>query len=283
VKRTHGQKAALTVTYAVLIIIAAVTVFPILWSFFASFKTNSEILTGGVRMLPESFQFSNYTRAWKLANFARYTWNSVYMTAVRIAGAILLSTMGGYVFARGKFPGKAVIFGAFTITMFISLGTMSLYPLVRISMALGTHRSLWGVILIRVLGVNVPYLYIVRGYVETIPRDLESAAKIDGCSFFTTYLYVILPLLPPVIATIGLLAFLQSWNDYLLPLVFTMQNLDQAPLTVGIMSLKYSGKFSSSWDLMLAGTMISIIPLIIVYVILNKFFITGLAKGALKG
>ncbi len=267
--------------YLFLIAIMFLMIFPIAYAFIASFKTNSEILTA-TNIFPKEPTFDNYIQAWKVGNFSRYTWNSVYMTFFVVIGTIITSTMTGYVFARGNFPGKKLLFSLFTSTMFISMGTIGLYPILDIAKAMHINTTLWGVIIIQVFGVNMFNTFLIRGYMESIPRSVDEAATIDGCGFFGIYYKIIFPLLKPVIATIALMTFMGSWNNYMLPMVFTINNLDQAPLTVGIVALKNSGTVASQWNIMLAGTMISIVPLLIVYLFLNKYFISGMTSGAVK-
>lgn len=271
------------VMYVFLILFFVFATFPVIYTLLASFKTNSEILASSSSIIPKSFMFENYIQAWNIANFSTYTWNSVYMSAIVVTASIITGTMGGYVLQRSDIPGKKIIFGVFMSTMFINLGTIGLFPLLEIAKAFGIHRTLWGVIIIRVFGINVMGIFLVSGYLKTIPKELDEAAIIDGCSFFKTYSHIILPTLKPIIATIGLLTFRSTWNDYMLPMVFTISNLNQAPLTVGIVALKSSGAVASSWNLMLAGSMISMVPLIIIYLFLNRYFISGLTTGAVKG
>ena len=269
--------------YLFLIIILVGTLFPIVIAFLSSFKSNQEVLTAGVNLWPREFSLENYKQAWHMADFKKLTWNSSYMTFFIIIGTLINSIMGGYVFARGRFPGKKIIFAIFTSTMFISFGSITLFPLLQIAKAFRIHTSLWGVILIRVFGLHIVNLYLVKSYLDTIPYELDEAAKIDGCSFFGTFRHIILPLLKPIVATVGLLTFRDSWNDYLMPMVFTLANPKQAPLVVGIVSLKSAGETVGAWNLMLAGTMISIVPMLIIYAFLNRYFISGLTSGALKG
>ena len=167
--------------------------------------------------------------------------------------------------------------------MFVSLGSLTLYPTVMIAKWFGINKSLWGVIVIRVLGMNVTNLFITRTYIRTLSPEIDEAAKIDGCSFFSTFVHIIFPLLKPLIATIAILEFRHSWNDYMMPMVFTMSKPERMSLVVGVISLKSSGEAASSWNLMLAGTAISMIPMIVVYMIFNRYFIEGLTAGAVKG
>ena len=271
------------IIYIFLMIILVITIFPILYTFFASFKSNQEILTAGTNIIPKKFTFENYKQAWLLADFKRYTFNSIYMTASIVIGTIITSSMAGYAFSRGEFKGKKIIFAAFTATMFVSLGSITLYPLVEIAKFLHINTNLWGVIIIKVFGLNIMNIYLVRSFLDTVPREIDEAATIDGCNFFRIYYEIILPLIKPIIATIGLITFRDAWNDYLMPLVFTLSNPQQSPLIVGVVSLRSSGAAASSWNLMLAGTMLSIVPMLTIYLSLNRYFVQGLTSGAVKG
>lgn len=267
----------------ILLVLAGLAIFPLFYTFTASFKSNQELLVTGSTLLPKQFTLDNYKDAWVLADFKKYTWNSIYMTVLIMIGVLINSTMSGYVFARARFPGKRFLFSMFTATMFIGLGSITLFPLIQVAKFFHLNTSLFGVILIHIFGLHVVHLFIVRGYIQSIPREIDEAAKMDGCSFFRIFWSVILPLLKPVIATVGLLSFRDAWNDYLLPLVFTLPNPSNSPLTVGVVALRTTGEAASSWNLMIAGTMMSIVPMLIVFLFLNRYFISGLTGGAVKG
>ena len=269
--------------YLALSIVFVFTIFPILYTFMGSFKSNQELLTSGSTIFPERFVLDNYKQAWSLANFEKYTFNSLYMSLSIVAGTIITSTVAGYAFERGKFRGKNIMFGMVVSSMFVSLGSLTLYPVVSIAKWVGINKSLWGVVLIRVVGLNVTNLFITRTYIRSISTEIDEAARIDGCSFFGIFRHIIFPLLQPLIATIAILEFRHSWNDYLLPMVLTLSKPDRMPLVVGVVSLKSSGEAASSWNLMLAGTAISMLPMIVVYMIFNRYFIEGLTAGAIKG
>lgn len=218
-----------------------------------------------------------------MADFSKYTMNSVFMSGMIVLGTMITTTIAGYVFERGSFRGKNILFAMVVSSMFVSLGSLTLYPTFVIAKAFGINKSLWGVIIIRVFGLNVTNLFITRSYIRSISKEIDEAAKVDGCSFLGIYTRVIFPLLKPLLATIAILEFRHSWNDYLMPMVFTLSNPDRMPLVVGIMNLKSSGEAASSWNLMLAGSSIALIPMIIVYLMFNRFFIEGLTAGAVKG
>ncbi len=269
--------------YIILSIILVIAIFPVAYTILGSFKGNMELLTQGNKLFPEKFVLDNYKQAWEMANFAKYTGNSLFMSGMIVAGTIITSTVAGYVFERGQFKGKNIIFTMVVSSMFVSLGSLTLYPTFAIAKVFGINTSLWGVIIIRVFGLNVTNLFITRSYIRSISKEIDESAQVDGCSFFQIYYRIIFPLLKPLIATIAILEFRHSWNDYLMPMVFTLSNPDRMPLIVGIMNLKGSGEAASSWNLMLAGSSIALIPMIIVYLIFNRYFIQGLTAGSVKG
>lgn len=282
-----GQKLKRTISngliYLLLSCVFVVAVFPVLYTILGSFKGNMELLTEGNRLLPRKFVLENYVQAWNMADFGRCTINSLVMSGSIVLGTVVTSTVAGYVFERGDFPGKNLMFAMVVSSMFVSLGSLTLYPLFVIAKAFGINKSLWGVVIIRVLGLNVTNLFITRSYIRSISKEIDESAKVDGCSFFGIYARIIFPLLKPLIATIAILEFRHSWNDYLMPMVFTLSKPERMPLIVGIMNLKGSGEAASSWNLMLAGSSIALIPMIVVYLIFNRYFIAGLTAGSVKG
>ena len=269
--------------FLALSLIFIVTIFPVFYTLMGSFKGNQELLTSGARVIPEKFVWDNYIQAWNLANFEKYTLNSIFMSVSIMLGTVITSTTAGYVFERATFRGKNLLFTLVVSSMFVSLGSLTLYPTLMIAKVFGINKSLWGVILIRVFGLNVTNLFISRTYIRSISIEIDEAAKIDGCSFFRNFRSIIFPLLKPLIATIAILEFRYAWNDYLMPMVFTLSNPDRMPLVVGVVNLKSTGEAASAWNLMLAGSAIALLPMILVYIIFNRYFIEGLTSGSVKG
>ena len=268
--------------FSVLTVIFIISIFPVMYTILGSFKGNMELLTSN-SLFPKRFVLDNYVQAWKMANFEKYTINSIIMSGSIVLGSIFTTTIAGYVFERGVFPGKELMFAMVVSSMFVSLGSLTLYPTYVIAKFFGINKSLWGVVIIRVFGLNVTNLFITRSYIRTLSKEIDEAAKVDGCSLFSIFARVIFPLLKPLIATIAILEFRHSWNDYLMPMVFTLSNKDRMPLIVGVMNLKGSGEAASSWNLMLAGSSIALIPMIIVYLFFNRYFMEGLTAGAVIG
>ncbi len=138
-------------------------------------------------------------------------------------------------------------------------------------------------ILISAAGSQATFIFLVRGYMNTTPKELDEAAKIDGCGFFHIYWKIILPILKPVLSAVALLSFRGGWNEYIMPMIFTMSNPSLRPLTVGVVSLRNMGDRAAAWNIMFAGSVISIVPIIILYMFTSKYFMEGMTVGAVKG
>ncbi len=269
-------------TYAFLLVISVIAGFPVIYSIFGSFKPNVEFILGGARLLPREWRFENYAEAWELANFAQYTWNSLYVTIPTVILSLFFVSMAGYVFSRFRFPGRTIMLGTLLATMFLATGTVTLYPIYRVARTLGIHQSLWGLIVVYIFSTNAAFIYLIMGYLAGIPKEMDQAATIDGCSKFGIYWRIILPLSKPILATLGLLAFRAAWNDFMLPLVFTMARPAMRTLTVGVIALRDTRDGAAAWNLMLAGTTISLVPIVVIYLITNKYFIRGITAGSVK-
>ena len=269
--------------FVFMLVVALLTLYPIIYVFFGSFKENKELLVGGVNIFPETFVIKNYIDAWEQADFATYTKNSFFLGITIMLFSLILSSMAGYVFARKKFRGKELIYGLFVAFMFINVGSVSLRPLFELAIGLHMNTSLWSVVLISAGGGQATSIFLVRGYMNTIPKELDEAAKIDGCTFFQTFYMILLPVLKPILATVALLSFRGGWNEYILPLVFTMTTPEQRPLTVGVNMLKNAGDGAAAWNIKFAGATIAIVPMLLIYICSSRYFIEGLTAGAVKG
>ena len=215
------------------------------------------------------------------ANFASYTWNSVYFCIFVTLGALLISSSAGYIFARKEFIGKKFLHSLLLSTMFITLGAVIYRPLFLMMVRLGLSKTLWSVILIQI-GAQSTNTFLVEKFVKGLSVEMEDAARVDGCSTFRIYWNIILPLIRPILGVVALFSFRDAWNSYVLPSIFTMGNQKLMTLTVGIVNLKYTGSNAIQWNIMLAGSAIAIIPMIVIFIISNKQFISGLTAGSVK-
>lgn len=269
--------------YFFLIIIALFTIYPLLYVVFGSFKENAELVSGGSNLFPTRFVTDNYVQAWTEANFAQYTGNSILMSLLIMVGTVFVSSLTGYCFARKDFRFKKILYGLLLAFLFINVGSVSLYPFYSLAVNLHVQNTLIPVILITIGTGQTSNIVITRSYVESVPKELDEAATIDGCSFWGIYWRIILPVIQPILATVALLSFRGGWNQYILPLVFTMNNSAIRPLTVGVVQLMSVGDAAAAWNIMFAGASMSIIPIVVIYVMFSKYFISGLTNGAVKG
>lgn len=281
-KVSTTEKAVL---YVFLTLLAFVALFPILYIAVSSFKSNSEILAHPEWILPREFTFDNYIQMWKsdYFDFKRMTFNSLVYTLVCVAINIFVSCGAAYAFVRGQFRLKKVIFVMFSSIMFVSMGGVTIYPMFDVLNAINLNRGLYGLMIVKLFTVPIINIYLVKGYIQSLPYEIEEAATIDGCSFTSIFFRIIMPLIKPIVATVAILSFQGSWNEYLLPTIFTQSVPAQRTLIVGIVALKSSGEAASSWNLMLAGSTLTVLPILIAYMIGNRYFISGLASGAVKG
>jgi len=269
-----------TVLWIFLLVVAGFTLFPIVMAFLGSAKTNLELTTGAT-FLPEVWRFDNYVKAWNSANFARFTWNSAFVSVFTTIGTLLVATMSAYAVGRTNFWGKRFYVALQSCTLFISIGAVVLRPQFDLMVSLGLQRSLWGVIII-LISAHATVFFMLIGFVRAIPKELDEAAFIDGCNFYTVYFRIILPLLTPALGVTALWTFRGAWNEYILPLVFTMTQPNLQTLTVGLAALKYGVGDATEPQLMLAGACLSMLPILLVYVFANKSFMQ-VTSGSVKG
>lgn len=268
------------IKWAFLLATVLLTLFPVLMTIFGSLKTNAELMGGG-GLLPQHWQFRNYVEAWQQTNFARYTWNSVFLSVASTVGTLLVAAMGAYVVDRRQFRGKSLYVGMQAATMFISVGAVVLRPQFDLMVLLHLNKTLWGVVLILV-SAHASTFFILLSFLRSIPKELDEAAMIDGSSFTRSFFVIILPLLTPGLGVSGLFAFRHAWNEYILPLVFTMTNPQMQTLTVGLANLRYGSSAAMQIHLMMAGACLSILPMLVVYVLANKSFMQ-MNAGSIKG
>lgn len=280
-KRIRLRKAGgRFVLWAFLTAVLIFTLFPIVMALLGSFKTNAELNTGAT-FLPLHWNFSNYIKAWKEANFAVFTWNSLYMSFFSTVGTVVVASMAAYAVDRRHFACKRLFLGLQAGTMFVAMGAIMLRPQFDVMVALHLNRSIWAVIILNI-SAHAFAFFILLGFMKGIPRDMDEAAKLDGAGFGYIYARIIMPLLLPGLGVTSLFAFRNAWNEYIMPLVFTMTQPKLQVLTVGLANLKYSPDGAQQSNLMLAGACLSMIPILIVYLLANKSF-TQVNTGGIKG
>jgi len=269
------------IKWAFMLAIVLFTIYPVVYALLGSLKTNFELTLGG-SILPKKFMFENYIYAFSKGNFAQYTLNSVMVAGLSMTLALFTSSMAGYVFARFEFFGKKQIVSLYLAFMFISLGSVTLLPLYMLLKSVGLTSNIVGMALV-ITGGQAANVFLVMGFIKGVPRDVDEAAYIDGCSYIRIFFNILVPLIRPILGVVALFSFRTAWNEYLIPLVMTIGSPKLRTLTVGVVQLRYSANAAAEWNIMLAGASIALIPVLVVYLFTNKQFISGLTAGAVKG
>ncbi len=260
---------------AVLIVFGIVTFFPLVLVVITSLKSNTQFYHNF--WLPElPFQTGNYTSAFRI--IWRYIVNSVIYSGSTICLIAAVASVAGYVFARFRFPFKSVLFLSF-ITLIMVPGVLTLAPRFILVRDLGLLNTPFALIFIWLSGGLILSTWLMRSYFESLPQELFDAAYVDGAAEWQVFFYVSVPLARPMIATVAMTTLIGSWNDLIWPLV-TITDKDKMPLALGLM--QFSSEFETDWGTLFAGYVISAIPLLCVFAVAMRQFISGLTSGAVK-
>ncbi|GMQ63001.1 carbohydrate ABC transporter permease [Vallitalea maricola] len=278
-KRTKIKNKKIGLTHLILILVSFVWIYPFIWMVSASFKTQDEIFSKGLNLIPKNFNFDNFIRAWNNANFEAYFLNSIIVTVSTVLLVLILSAMMGYVMGRYEFKGKKAVLLIFLASMVIPLG-FTIIPIYQAIKALGLMNTRLGLILAESGGSHIIFILLFAGFFKEIPKELEEAAIMDGCGFLRIFINIMLPLSKPIIGSVVIMQFIWTWNSFLLPLVLTLSKEGLRTLAVGLYAFK--GEYVVDWTGIAAGGTISLIPIIIVFVVLQKYFVEGIA-GSIKG
>ncbi len=268
--------------YAVCIALFVAFAFPLFWSVLTSFKPPSEASASPPTFLPSRLSFENYAN---LASYGdgigRYLFNSVSVTLMTVVGAVILSTLGGYGFSRFHFPAKNLVFVVILVTLMIPFQSI-LTPLFLLLRFIHLQNTLLGLALVYTT-FQLPFaVFMMRNSFDSVPRELEEAALIDGCTPVTLLTKVMLPVVLPGIVTVALFAFFGAWNEFLAALIF-MSNAEDFTLPVMLLNAQ-AGQFGTvNWGAMQAGLMISMLPCAVLFLLLQRYYINGLIAGAVKG
>ena len=263
---------------AVLAVVAIIWVFPFIWMVSSSFKTNREFLSAGLNLIPQQFRTENYVRAWEVANFSQYFQNSVIVTVTTVLIVVVISALTGYALARVDFPGKRPLIVLYAATLFIPKG-YTIIPVYQLIRELGLLNTLPGLILAEAGAAPVLFALLFMAHFSGVPRELDEAAELDGATFGQTFVHVMLPLAKPMIATTVVLQFMWTWNSFFTPLVLTLNNPDLRTLTVGMYA--FVGEYNTDWTGLTAAALISIVPVLVLFLALQRYFIAGLT-GSVK-
>lgn len=268
--------------YLVCSLLAAVFIFPIFWSALTSVKPPIEAQASPSTYWPTRIDWSNYNKLNQYGTGAwQYIYNSTVVALLTVLGSIVLSTLAGYGFSRFDFPGKSVLFVMMLAALMIPFQSI-LTPLFIILGQLKLQNTLVGLALVYIT-FQLPFgVFVMRNTFDTVPRELEEAALLDGCTPLTLLYQVMLQLVRPGIITVAIYAFLNSWNEFLAALIF-MSKQSNFTLPVLLVNLR-NGQFGQiDWGVLQAGVTISIVPCILLFLLLQRYYLQGLMGGAVKG
>lgn len=274
-----GRLARPALRYTVLTLGAIVMILPFLYLLSTSFKSQAYVLTIPPQFIPHPATVSNYTEVWTQDNLGRFLVNSLIVASATTVLSLLLSTMMAYAFARFSFFGRELLFKILLLGLMIP-AMMLIIPQFILAKYFGLIDSIPGLVVFYVGGSLSLNTFLLRGFFAAIPDELEQAMEVDGANAWTRYWRLILPLSKPVLATATIFTFLASWDEF--PWALTIINTPEKstlPLAIAL----FQGENSTLWGLVFAASAIAIVPVLVVFVVFQRYFVQGLTSGAVKG
>lgn len=268
--------AGIILRHAFLIIMAVVIILPFFWMVISSFKSN-EAVFDSTHFFPVEWRWQNYPEALQLAPFGRFFINSVIVTAVVVTAQLITCSMSGFAFAKLNFKFRNVIFMLFLACMMIPNQATVISNYITAS-RLGLINTYLGLVMISL--TSVFGIFLMRQYFMTVPREFMEAASLDGCGVFRIFIRIFLPMGKSALATVGVFGMINAWNDYMWPLIVTSSN-DYKTVQTGIRYL-ISEDVGSQWGYIMAMSTVIILPVVVIFLFLQRFFIQGITKVGLK-
>ena len=270
------QSGSMTAAYLVLGIACVAAILPFLYILSLSFKQSTAMVTYPPQWIPNPPYYGNYSTLLFQKSFIRWGLNTFIVAGSVTLVKLFLDSLSGYAFAKMDFPFKEQIFVFLLSTLMIPFAA-TLIPSYLIVRSLGMHNTYWGLIL---PGLASPIgIFMMRQFIETLPNDLENAARLDGCSEFQIYRQIILPIIKPALAVLGIFTFMIQWQSFVWPLVIVTKD-EMRVLTTGLASLK--GQWVTDWGVIAAGSVMMMLPITLVFIFFQRYFIQASIAGALK-
>jgi multiple sugar transport system permease protein len=274
-----GKLIGRIVTYAVMILLALIFLIPTLWMLSTSLKPKAQLFQEPLRWIPQTWSLESYQKIFDnpAVPIARWFGNSLIVGTSVTVLILVIDSLAAYAYARMEFRGKNFLFGLLISTLFLP-GMMFLVPNFLTINSLHLLNNYLGVILPGLAGVFG--VFFLRQFFESIPKELEEAATIDGANVFQIFFQIVLPLAKPALATLAVITFLASWNDFLWPLLI-LQQADMLTLPPGLRTLQ--GAYTSEYGQMMAGAVIAAVPVLVLYILLQKYIVQSVASTGIKG
>lgn len=276
-RRKRAGRGRRILTHVILIPVCLLWIYPFIWMMSASVKPNSAVFSG-LGLIPTKFFFDNYVAAWEDGDVGRFFLNSVIVSVAGVAIVVFTTATMGYALGRYQFPGKKILIGILGALVVLPHG-YTIIPVVNLITGFHLNGNLFGIILAEAGSAHIIQLLLYAGYFSQLPHALEESAKIDGAGYFRTFATIYFPLAMPCTATVIILQFIASWNNFLIPLVLTLSKPKLQTLAVGLYS--YQGQNTADYAQMSAASTISLVPVIVVFLCLQRYFVEGMA-GAVK-
>lgn len=271
------QKRSALLAYIILAVGAVFMIIPFLWMVLTSFKTYRETVKLPIQWFPAEWNFDNYDEVLKQLDFLRYYRNTILVTVTTLVAMTLIASLAAYAFARMEFPGKNVIF-ALLLVVYMVPPQMTMIPKYMMITKLGWVDTLAGIVVPNIFSVYT--MFMLRQFFVSVPKELDEAAKLDGCSFFGIFWRVDLPLIRNGLIAITVLNLLWSWNDLLWPLIATSTDKMRV-LSVAIATLNNSD--GSQYQLLMAAGVLAVLPMLVIYAICQEYFMDGIMSSGVKG
>lgn len=263
--------------YVVLIVLLAVVLIPFIWMLSSSLKHDNAVLSVPVQWWPSEFVWSNYSEIWKQIPLAGYLGNSAFLAVVITLLQVFTGSFAAYGFSKVRFPGRDALFLAYIATIAVPWQAYMI-PQYIMMQKVGLTNTFWSLILLQAFGAFG--VFLMRQYYMTIPDELSEAARIDGLSDYGIWARIILPLSKPALASLALLTFVNTWNDYMGPFIYLSSN-NLWTVQIGLRS--FIGQYSAQYALIMAGSVVSIVPILLIFLLGQRYFIQGIATSGMKG
>jgi multiple sugar transport system permease protein len=276
-RRPSGAGALLATA---MLLVAVISAFPLVWMVLTSLKTTAETMQVPPVWIPRTPSLDAYEKVAGVVNVGRSMWNSLVIASITTAGILITSLMAGYAFAKYRFRGRTALFSLLIATMFLP-PIVTLIPLYRMVGSLGLSGSLFGVILPNL--ANAFGIFLMRQFIAGVPDDLIDAARVDGASELTILFKIVMPSIAPAIAALALFAFVYHWNSYLWPLTVLQGSSDSYPIVISLSRLLSYNRGAMNTGLVMAGATLAVLPPLILFVFLQRFFVDSIVGSAVKG
>ncbi|MBZ9821814.1 carbohydrate ABC transporter permease [Mesorhizobium sp. CA4] len=276
-ERPSGRKALLATA---MLLVAVASAFPLAWMVLSSLKTSAETMQVPPVWIPHTPTLEAYGKVAGVINLGRSMWNSLVIATVTTAGILVTSMMAGYAFAKYSFPGRSLLFALLIATMFLP-PIVTLIPLYRMVGSMGLSASLAGIIVPNL--ANAFGIFLMRQFIAGVPDDLIDAARMDGASELLILFKIVAPSVAPAIAALALFAFVYHWNSYLWPLTVLQGNADAYPIVISLSRLLSYNRGAINTGLVMAGATLAVLPPLVLFVFLQRFFVDSIVGSAIKG